>query len=111
MPKLKAPKTLLGRPLAKNDRIKGTTTAFIVTALEERYLRREKVSFLRVVEEIQLECKSRGWPPPDRKTVQRRLDAMDRQKAMLRRHGSKSTREVFMPIKTGFVEGARKSSS
>jgi putative transposase len=51
--------------------------AIIEDHLMRYYLRRERSSLARVVSEIRSACGERGFEPPTRRTVQRRLDAMD----------------------------------
>ena len=66
--------------------------------LTRYYLRRERPSLARVVTEIRSACLERGLQPPTRRTVQRRLDAMDAREVMKAREGAKAARQRFAPV-------------
>jgi putative transposase len=66
--------------------------------LTRYYLRRERPSLARVVTEIRSACRERGLQPPTRRTVQRRLDAMDAREVMKAREGAKAARQRFAPV-------------
>ncbi|WP_281369208.1 DNA-binding domain-containing protein, partial [Microvirga mediterraneensis] len=88
----------------KRGRRAGTTV--ISSAVEElieehlrRYfLRRERPSLSRVVLEIRIACGERSWQAPTRRTIQRRLDAMDEREVMKAREGAKAARQKFGPV-------------
>lgn len=56
--------------------------AIIEDHLMRYYLRRERPSLARVVSEIRSACGEQGFQQPTRRTVQRRLDAMDAREVM-----------------------------
>ena len=66
--------------------------------LARYYLRRERPSLARVVTEIRIACGEQGLQPPTRRTVQRRLDAMDAREVMKAREGAKAARQRFAPV-------------
>ena len=66
--------------------------------LTRYYLRRERPSLARVVTEIRSACLERRLQPPTRRTVQRRLDAMDAREVMKAREGAKAARQRFAPV-------------
>ncbi|WP_262031977.1 Mu transposase C-terminal domain-containing protein [Microvirga sp. Mcv34] len=88
----------------KRGRRAGTTV--ISSAVEElieehlrRYfLRRERPSLSRVVLEIRIACGERSWQAPTRRTIQRRLDAMDEREVMKAREGARAARQKFGPV-------------
>lgn len=65
---------------------------------QNRLERRERPSLARVVTEIRSACLERGLQPPTRRTVQRRLDAMDAREVMKAREGAKAARQRFAPV-------------
>jgi putative transposase len=72
--------------------------AIIEDHLMRYYLRRERPSLARVVSEIRSACGERGFQPPTRRTVQRRLDAIDAREVMKAREGAKAARQRFGPV-------------
>lgn len=66
--------------------------------LTRYYLRRERPSLGRVVNEIRNACGALGLQMPTRRTVQRRLDAMDAREVMKAREGAKAARHRFAPV-------------
>ncbi|MFK7945028.1 MAG: Mu transposase C-terminal domain-containing protein [Paracoccaceae bacterium] len=72
--------------------------ALIEQRLRELYLKPERSSFLRVVEEIRLECRASGLQPPTRRTVKARLDSLDQREVVRRRLGPKAARERFAAV-------------
>lgn len=88
----------------KRGRRVGTTAisdeveALIEEHLRRYYLRRERASLSRVVTEIRIACGERGWQTPTRRTIQRRLDALDEREIMLAREGAKAARRRFAPV-------------
>jgi putative transposase len=66
--------------------------------LTRYYLRRERPSLGRVVKEIRNACGALGLQMPTRRTVQRRLDAMDARKVMKAREGAKAARQRFASV-------------
>lgn len=85
----------------KRGRRPGTTVisseveALIEEHLRRYYLRRERASLSRVVTEIRIACGQRGWQAPARRTIQRRLDAMDEHEVMKAREGAGAARRRF----------------
>ena len=69
--------------------------AVIDEHLTQYYLRRERPSLARVVTEIRIACGEQGLQPPTRRTVQRRLDAMDTREVMKARDGAKAAHQRF----------------
>ena len=67
----------------------------ISTTLSRYYLVRERPSFLRIWREIRSECDAKGFQPPTRRTVKRRLDAMDQRKVISKRHGADEAGQLF----------------
>jgi len=80
--------------------------AIIEDHLRRYYLRRERSSLARVVGEIRSACAEQGFQRPTRRTVQRRLDAMDAREVMKAREGAKAARQRFAPV-TGHGHSAR----
>ena len=66
--------------------------------LTRYYLRRERPSLGRVVNEIRNACGALGLQMPTRRTVQRRLDAMDAREVMKAREGAKAARQRFASV-------------
>ncbi|WP_149789486.1 Mu transposase C-terminal domain-containing protein [Lutimaribacter pacificus] len=85
-----------GRP-AGTTLISGKVEAVIEEHLRRYYLRRERSSLSRVVTEIRSVCWQQGLQPPTRRTVQRRLDAMDAREVAKAREGAKAARQKFAP--------------
>ncbi len=73
--------------------------AIIEDHLSRYYLRRERPSLARVVREIRSACAEQGLQQPTRRTVQRRLDAIDAREVMKAREGAKAARQRFAPVK------------
>lgn len=69
----------------------------IVLLLRNRHMRRERPSVAQMVREIGAECRKRGFRPPSRRTVQRRIDAIDAGLLARRREGSAAARR-FSPV-------------
>lgn len=78
--------------------VPGDVEGIIEEHLTRYYLRRERPSLARVVTEIRSACLERGLQPPTRRTVQRRLDAMDAREVMKAREGAKAARQKFAPV-------------
>jgi putative transposase len=78
--------------------VPGDVEGIIEDHLTRYYLRRERPSLARVVTEIRSACHERGLQPPTRRTVQRRLDAMDARELMKAREGAKAARQRFAPV-------------
>lgn len=74
----------------------------IVSLLKSRYMRPERPSMRQIVKEIGAECSLRGFHPPTRKTVARRLAALDEKTVAMRREGV-SGAAPFQPL-TGKLE-------
>ena len=86
-----------GRPMG-SVMVPGDVEGIIEDHLTRYYLRRERPSLARVVTEIRSACRERGFQPPTRRTVQRRLDAMDTREVMKAREGAKAARQRFAPV-------------
>lgn len=86
-----------GRPTG-SVMVPGDVEGIIEEHLTRYYLRRERPSLARVVTEIRSACLERGLQPPTRRTVQRRLDAMDAREVMKAREGAKAARQRFAPV-------------
>ena len=84
----------------------GDVEGIIEDHLTRYYLRRERPSLARVVTEIRSACLEQGLQPPTRRTVQRRLDAMDAREVMKAREGAKAARQKFAPV-TGMNRSER----
>jgi putative transposase len=78
--------------------ISSEVEALIEEYLRRYYLRRERASLSRVVLEIQIACGELGLQAPTRRTIQRRLDAMDEREVMKAREGAKAARQRFAPV-------------
>ena len=78
--------------------VPGDVEGIIEEHLTRYYVRRERPSLARVVTEIRSACLERGLQPPTRRTVQRRLDAMDAREVMKAREGAKAARQRFAPV-------------
>ncbi len=86
-----------GRP-AGTVMVPDEVEAMIEGHLRRYYLRRERPSLARVVREIRSACAEQGLQQPTRRTVQRRLDAMDEREVMKAREGAKAARQRFAPV-------------
>jgi len=86
-----------GRPTG-TTLISGKVEAVIEEHLRRYFLRRERPSLSRVVTEIRSACWQQGLQPPTRRTVQRRLDAMDAREIAKAREGAKAARQKFAPV-------------
>jgi len=86
-----------GRP-AGTALISSKVEAVIEEHLRRYFLRRERPSLSRVVTEIRSACWQQGLQPPTRRTVQRRLDAMDAREVAKAREGAKAARQKFAPV-------------
>ncbi|MGX9353481.1 DNA-binding domain-containing protein (plasmid) [Shimia sp. W99] len=75
--------------------ISSEVEALIEEHLRRYYLRRERPSLSRVVTEIRIACGQCGWQAPARRTIQRRLDAMDEREVMKAREGARAARRRF----------------
>lgn len=84
-------------PKKGGRRLDDEREALIARLLDELYLKREKMSFRRAVQEIRAEFDARGLQPPTRRTLKARLDAMDQREVARRRDGSKAARARFQP--------------
>lgn len=82
-------------PKPGNGRLVPRVERIISTTLSRYYLVRERPSFLRIWREIRAECDAKGFQPPTRRTVKRRLDAMDQRKVILKRHGADEAGQLF----------------
>ena len=78
--------------------ISSKVEAVIEEHLRRYFLRRERSSLSRVVTEIRSACWQEGLQPPTRRTVQRRLDAMDAREVAKAREGAKAARQKFAPV-------------
>ena len=78
--------------------VSGEVEVVIEEHLTRYYLRRERPSLGRVVKEIRNACGALGLQMPTRRTVQRRLDAMDAREVMKAREGAKAARQRFASV-------------
>ena len=65
----------------------------VENAINYFYLQRIKPSFSALVRQIQADCHREGLKPPNRKTILRRISALDERKIMAAREGAKAARE------------------
>ncbi|WP_305798462.1 DNA-binding domain-containing protein, partial [Thioclava sp. F28-4] len=86
-----------GRPTG-TTLISSRVEAVIEEHLRRCFLRRERPSLSRVVTEIRSACWQQGLQPPTRRTVQRRLDAMDAREVAKAREGAKAARQKFAAV-------------
>lgn len=86
-----------GRPKGMSQ-VNATVETLIEEHLRLYYLKRERASLARVVAEIRIACKIEGLPPPARRTIQRRLDAMDAREVLKARSGAKAARQKFAAV-------------
>lgn len=82
-------------PKPGKGRLAPDVERIISTTLSRYYLVRERPSFLRIWREIRSECDAKGFQPPTRRTVKRRLDAMDQRKVISKRHGADEAGQLF----------------
>jgi putative transposase len=75
--------------------ISSEVEAVIDEHLHRYHLRRERPSLSRVVTEIRIACGERGLQAPTRRTVQRRLDAMDEREILKAREGARAALQRF----------------
>jgi putative transposase len=64
-------------------------------AIESFYLQRIKPPFSALLRQIQADCHGAGLKPPDRKTIGRRIAALDERKTTAAREGAKTARERY----------------
>ena len=69
--------------------------AVIEEHLRRYFLRRKRSGLSRAVTEIRSACWQQGLQPPTRRTVQRRLDAMDAREVAKAREGAQAARQKF----------------
>jgi putative transposase len=67
----------------------------VENAIESFYLQRIKPPFSALVRQVQVDCHRAGLKPPDRKTVRRRVAALDERKITTAREGAKAARERY----------------
>ncbi len=82
-------------PASGKGRLPDDRNLLIEELLKRHYLRLERPALSRVMTEIAAAFERRGWRPPTRRTVQRRLDAMDQRLVAVSRRGPKYAREKF----------------
>ena len=70
----------------------------VESAIHSFYLQRIKPPFSALVRQIQAECHREGLKAPDRKTILRRVSALDERKITAARQGSRAARERYDPI-------------
>jgi putative transposase len=70
----------------------------VESAIHSFYLQRIKPPFSALVRQIQADCHQGGFKSPDRKTILRRVSALDERKITASRHGSKTARERYDPV-------------
>ena len=67
----------------------------IENAIESFYLQRIKPPFSALVRQIQADCHRAELKPPDRKTILRRVSALDERRIAAAREGAKAARERY----------------
>lgn len=82
-------------PKRGSRRLGSAVEAVIDESLKRHFLVRERPSLSRIWREIRSECVAKGLQPPTRRTVQARLDAMDRRDVVRKRHGSEAASGEF----------------
>lgn len=86
-----------GRPNGTSQ-VSVEVEAVIEGHLRRHYLKHERISLARIVMEIRIACMEARLPAPARRTIQRRLDAMDEREVMKARSGAKAARQKFAPV-------------
>ena len=64
-------------------------------AIESFYLQRIKPPLSALVRQVKADCHQAGLKPPDRKTILRRVSALDERRLMAAREGSKAAKERY----------------
>lgn len=67
----------------------------VENAIESFYLQRIKPPFAALLRQIQADCHHASLKPPDRKTILRRVAALDERKITAAREGAKAAREKY----------------
>jgi putative transposase len=67
----------------------------VENAIESFYLQRIKPPFAALLRQIQADCHHANLKPPDRKTILRRVAALDKRKITAAREGAKAAREKY----------------
>jgi putative transposase len=71
----------------------------VENAIDSFYLQRIKPPFSALVRQVQADCHRAGFKAPDRKTILRRVSALDERKITASRQGSKAAREKYEHIR------------
>lgn len=67
----------------------------VESAIESFYLQRIKPPVSALVQQVKADCHRAGLKPPDRKTILRRVSALDERKLLGAREGAKAARERY----------------
>jgi hypothetical protein len=67
----------------------------VEASIESFYLQRIKPPLSALVRQVKADCHQAGLKPPDRKTILRRVAALDERRLMAAREGSKAARERY----------------
>jgi putative transposase len=70
----------------------------IENAIHSFYLQGIKPPFSALVRQIQTDCHQGGLKPPNRKTIHRRISALDERKVLASRQGAKPARDRYDPV-------------
>lgn len=82
-------------PTPGTTRLVRAVEHIINASLTRYYLVPERPSFLRIWDEIRKECDAKGFQPPTRRTVKRRLDAMNQREVVAKRYGADEASQQF----------------
>lgn len=87
---------------AGQKRLENDVELVIAAAIEDRYLKKQRISAEQVAREIVIRCARLGLTPPHPATVRRRIAAVDECVTVHRREGGKQMRQRFGPVEGAF---------
>ena len=79
-------------------RLSTEVETILETAIQSRYLNRQRLSAEQICRQVFLECRRAGLKPPHGNTVRRRIAAVPEQERILRRQGRRAMKERFSPL-------------
>ena len=91
---------LLGRPgnTVYHRRLADAREIIVTRAIEQRFLRRPRLSVSKLTKEIRELCIRAQQKPVSRKAIDRRIALLDPRLVTRKRHGAKAARDAFGPV-------------
>ncbi|WP_025550192.1 Mu transposase C-terminal domain-containing protein [Sphingobium fuliginis] len=81
-------------------RLDSAVEALVNAEIEDFFLTRPKPTFSQLSRQIRMKCAERGLTPPVFRTIQSRVAAMERDRVVAARDGTKAARDRFRPVKS-----------